>query len=154
EPWRTAARGKVGGESVTLACAAVWTIRPRGASRRPRNGLFPYRARRRWQLGRKQGSSLHGGSGMIERFRGKCMLPSLLLSVVLSVGASAPAAAQAQPATGNAALATPQFRRFGTAEGLPSSSVYTVVQAPDGSMWFGTKSGIAHYDGVGFHVFR
>jgi len=82
------------------------------------------------------------------------MLPSLLLSVVLSVGASAPMVAQAQPAAGNTALATPQFRRFGTAEGLPSSSVYTVTQAPDGSMWFGTKSGIAHYDGVGFHVFR
>lgn len=85
------------------------------------------------------------------------MLPSLLLSVVLSMGvaASMPATVQALPSPdGNAALATPQFRRFGTAEGLPSSSVYTVVQAPDGSMWFGTKSGIAHYDGVDFRVYR
>jgi ligand-binding sensor domain-containing protein len=32
--------------------------------------------------------------------------------------------------------------------------VYTVVQAPDGVMWFGTKSGIASYDGVSFKVFR
>ncbi|MGO4504646.1 MULTISPECIES: ATP-binding protein [unclassified Dyella] len=93
------------------------------------------------------------------------MLPSLLLRVVLIMGASTlvavcvPAAAQTAPAAAapehvNAALATPQFRRFGTAEGLPSSSVYTVVQAPDGSMWFGTKSGIARYDGVNFKVFR
>lgn len=93
------------------------------------------------------------------------MLPSLLLSVVLIMGASAPVAAPVPalppttaaatlPAADNAALATPQFRRFGTAEGLPSSSVYTVVQAPDGSMWFGTKSGIARYDGVNFKIFR
>lgn len=96
------------------------------------------------------------------------MLLSLLLSVALSTGASAPAAASVQAAappppasapagkgpSDNAALATPQFRRFGTGDGLPSSSVYTVVQAPDGSMWFGTKSGIAKYDGVGFQVFR
>lgn len=96
------------------------------------------------------------------------MLPSLLLSAVLSVGASTavvvpgPAVVQAPTAvspaaassSGNDALATPQFRRFGTGDGLPSSSVYTVVQAPDGTMWFGTKSGIARYDGVGFQVFR
>ncbi|ULU25139.1 hybrid sensor histidine kinase/response regulator [Dyella terrae] len=95
------------------------------------------------------------------------MLPSLLLSVVLTMGVSTsvdavvPAAGPAQATTSasaepsdNVALATPQFRRFGTGDGLPSSSVYTVVQAPDGTMWFGTKSGIARYDGVGFQVFR
>ncbi|PXV57195.1 Signal transduction histidine kinase [Dyella jiangningensis] len=91
------------------------------------------------------------------------MLPSLLLSVVLAMGASTPVdavvSADAQtPAptlsSDNRALATPQFRRFGTAEGLPSSTVYTVLQAPDGTMWFGTKSGIARYDGVSFQVFR
>jgi signal transduction histidine kinase/CheY-like chemotaxis protein/streptogramin lyase len=91
------------------------------------------------------------------------MLPFLLFSVVLSMGAATsavapvPATVQAQvPSTSpdNTALATPQFRRFGSAEGLPSSSVYTVVQGPDGTMWFGTKSGIARYDGVGFKVFR
>ncbi|AIF49315.1 hybrid sensor histidine kinase/response regulator [Dyella japonica] len=94
------------------------------------------------------------------------MLPSLLFSLVLSLGAPAsaaasiPAAVQQAPvaspkhASDNEALATPQFRRYGTGEGLPSSSVYTVVQAPDGTMWFGTKSGIAQYDGVGFHAFR
>ncbi|RDJ00374.1 response regulator [Dyella solisilvae] len=83
------------------------------------------------------------------------MLPSLLLSAFLFTGmpvASGAAAPAAQTAA--AALPTPQFRRYGTAEGLPSSSVYTVVQSPDGTMWFGTKGGIARYDGVGFTVFR
>ncbi|HEV2680155.1 MAG TPA: two-component regulator propeller domain-containing protein, partial [Rhodanobacter sp.] len=51
-------------------------------------------------------------------------------------------------------LPTPQFRRYDTAEGLPSSVVYAVVQDRDGAMWFGTKGGIARYDGVGFKVFR
>lgn len=91
------------------------------------------------------------------------MLPSLLFSLVVIAGVATPVAAAAPPtaaqdtpvvASGNTALATPQFRRFGTAEGLPSSSVYTAVQGPDGTMWFGTKSGIARYDGVGFKVFR
>src|SRR5215469_9160668 len=83
------------------------------------------------------------------------MLSSLLLSAFLFTGmpvASGAAAPAAQTAA--AALPTPQFRRYGTAEGLPSSSVYTVVQSPDGTMWFGTKGGIARYDGVGFKVFR
>ncbi|HEY2624851.1 MAG TPA: ATP-binding protein [Dyella sp.] len=83
------------------------------------------------------------------------MLSSLLLSVFLfgtAPTAAAPTAAVAPAAA--PALPTPQFRRYGTAEGLPSSSVYTVAQAPDGAMWFGTKSGIARYDGVGFKVFR
>jgi len=83
------------------------------------------------------------------------MLSSLLLSALLSGASPMPtavAAPAAQPAV--SALPTPQFRRYGTAEGLPSSSVYTVVQAPDGAMWFGTKGGIARYDGVNFKVFR
>jgi ligand-binding sensor domain-containing protein len=52
------------------------------------------------------------------------------------------------------ALPTPQFRRYGSANGLPSSLVYTAVQAPDGSMWFGTKNGIARFDGVQFQTYR
>ena len=51
-------------------------------------------------------------------------------------------------------LPTPQFRRYVTADGLPSSSVYAVVQDRQGVMWFGTKGGIARYDGVDFRVFR
>src|SRR3546814_17239618 len=51
-------------------------------------------------------------------------------------------------------LPTPQFRRYATADGLPSSSVYAVVQDRDGAIWFGTKGGIARSDGVDFKVFR
>lgn len=83
------------------------------------------------------------------------MLPSLLLSAFLFGATPTPTmdvTSVVPPAA--TALPTPQFRRYGTAEGLPSSSVYTVVQSPDGSMWFGTKSGIARYDGVRFKVFR
>lgn len=88
-------------------------------------------------------------------FSGEIMLPSLLFSAFLFAGlpVAAPVTAPAAPAA-SAALPTPQFRRYGTAEGLPSSSVYTAVQSPDGVMWFGTKSGIARYDGVSFKVFR
>jgi len=32
-------------------------------------------------------------------------------------------------------------------QGLPSSEVYSIAQAPDGSMWFGTRRGIVRYDG-------
>jgi len=52
------------------------------------------------------------------------------------------------------ALPTPQFRRYGTDDGLPSTNVYAVAQGPDGAMWFGTKGGIARFDGVRFSVFR
>jgi len=50
--------------------------------------------------------------------------------------------------------ATPQFRRYGTFDGLPSSSVYAVVEDPQGAIWFGTKGGLARFDGVDFKVFR
>lgn len=50
-------------------------------------------------------------------------------------------------------LATPQFRRYGTAEGLPSSTVYTVAQDHNGFMWFGVGVDVVRYDGVNFKVF-
>ncbi|RUL71489.1 hybrid sensor histidine kinase/response regulator [Dyella choica] len=53
-----------------------------------------------------------------------------------------------------APLPTPQFRRYGMPDGLPSSAVYAVAQDHDGAMWFGTKGGIARFDGLSFHVFR
>jgi signal transduction histidine kinase/ligand-binding sensor domain-containing protein/ActR/RegA family two-component response regulator len=53
-----------------------------------------------------------------------------------------------------APLPTPQFRRYGMQDGLPSSVVYTVVQDHDGAIWFGTKGGIARFDGMHFEVFR
>ncbi len=89
------------------------------------------------------------------------MFPSLVVAIGLlaAAGPGAPAAVApppvvaAMPAPGGA-LPTPQFRRYGTAEGLPSSSVYALVQDPNGAMWFGTKGGLARYDGVQFQVFH
>ena len=73
----------------------------------------------------------------------------LLLSAFAPARAAAPA-----PAVAAIPMVTPQFRRFGVSDGLPSSSVYAVVQDHDGAIWFGTKGGIARYDGVHFKVFR
>jgi len=88
------------------------------------------------------------------------MLSAVLLTFALGLNAAvagvpsfAPVAPPvSQPAT--SLLPTPQFRRYTTSDGLPSSSVYVVVQDRDGAMWFGTKGGIARYDGVEFKVFR
>ena len=87
------------------------------------------------------------------------MVSALLLGVGLLLGAPtagtvAPAASAPVAVPAADALPTPQFRRYGSANGLPSSLVYTAVQAPDGTMWFGTKNGIARFDGVEFKTYR
>src|SRR5690349_18683011 len=89
---------------------------------------------------------------------GKHMVSALLLGVGLllgvpAAGADAPASAPAG-ATSPGVLPTPQFRRYGSVDGLPSSLVYAAAQAPDGTMWFGTKNGIARFDGVEFTTYR
>ena len=90
--------------------------------------------------------------------QGKLMVSALLLGVGLLLGAPAAGTnAPAPPAAAtipNDALPTPQFRRYGSVNGLPSSLVYAAVQAPDGTMWFGTKNGIARFDGVEFKTHR
>src|SRR5215469_229770 len=65
-----------------------------------------------------------------------------------TVPVSAVHAAEAAP------LPTPQFRRYGVEDGLPSSSVYAVAQDHSGAMWFGTRGGLARFDGMRFQVFR
>lgn len=49
---------------------------------------------------------------------------------------------------------TPLFDTFGTADGLPSSRIYTLAQDHEGFLWLGSIEGLARYDGVGFEVFR
>jgi signal transduction histidine kinase/CheY-like chemotaxis protein/streptogramin lyase len=49
---------------------------------------------------------------------------------------------------------TPQFRRYGVNDGLPSSNVYTVIQDRRGFIWMGTRAGLVRFDGVAFKVFR
>lgn len=50
--------------------------------------------------------------------------------------------------------ATPMFRHFGVADGLPSSIVYKLAEDRDGFVWIGTHDGLARYDGVSFRVWR
>jgi signal transduction histidine kinase/ligand-binding sensor domain-containing protein/BarA-like signal transduction histidine kinase len=50
--------------------------------------------------------------------------------------------------------ATPLFRRFGVAEGLPSSSVHQIAEDRQGFLWIATVDGLARYDGVAFKVYR
>ena len=79
-------------------------------------------------------------------------LPSASTSTASASATPIPQAAIHAPDA--APLPTPQFRRYGMEDGFPSSSVYAIAQDHDGAMWFGTKSGIARYDGVHFQVFR
>ncbi|MBD8882024.1 response regulator [Rhodanobacter sp. 7MK24] len=77
----------------------------------------------------------------------------LLLLIAMPVPARMPAV-PVPAATSAIPLVTPQFRRYGVADGLPSSNVYAVAQDRGGAIWFGTKGGIARFDGVQFKVFR
>ncbi|MGA2658129.1 MAG: response regulator [Verrucomicrobiota bacterium] len=43
-----------------------------------------------------------------------------------------------------------RWRRYSTANGLPSTRVYDVHFAPDGSLWLATQNGVSHFDGLTF----
>lgn len=45
-------------------------------------------------------------------------------------------------------------RVYRTEEGLPQNEVRSIAQTPDGYLWFGTRDGLARFDGVRFTVFR
>ena len=89
------------------------------------------------------------------------MKTAILLGMAILLGA--PASSGAAPAVPLSPpevaprivpLSTPQFRRYGIADGLPSTSVYAVAQDRSGAIWLGTKGGLARFDGVHFDVFR
>lgn len=40
-----------------------------------------------------------------------------------------------------------------TEEGLPQNSAFSIVQTPDGYLWFGTLAGLVRFDGIEFTVF-
>jgi signal transduction histidine kinase/ligand-binding sensor domain-containing protein len=42
---------------------------------------------------------------------------------------------------------------WSTEEGLPQSSVHSIVQTPDGYLWIATEGGLARFDGLAFRVF-
>lgn len=73
-----------------------------------------------------------------------------LLAAALLGFAPAPATTPAKPTL----PATPQFRRYGIDQGLPSSNVYTIVQDRRGMVWMGTRNGLVRYDGSTFKIFQ
>ncbi|TAL85068.1 MAG: hybrid sensor histidine kinase/response regulator [Rhodanobacter sp.] len=84
---------------------------------------------------------------------------SALCSLGVGVGAIAtprdlPMAPAHRVAVATTALQTPQFRRYGVVDGLPSGTVYAMAQDRHGLIWSATASGLVRYDGVGFEVFR
>ena len=48
---------------------------------------------------------------------------------------------------------TLNLNQFGIEEGLPQSSVYTMLQGKDGSIWVGTMNGVSKYNGLNFENF-
>src|ERR1700735_2282897 len=42
---------------------------------------------------------------------------------------------------------------WSTEEGLPQSSVHSIVQTPDGYLWMATEGGLVRFDGVTFQTF-
>lgn len=48
---------------------------------------------------------------------------------------------------------TLNLNQFGIEEGLPQSSVYTMLQGKDGSIWVGTMNGVSKYNGLSFENF-
>ena len=47
-----------------------------------------------------------------------------------------------------------RFVHYGSAEGLPSGSVYALAQDADGYLWVGTRNGLARFDGARFQVWK
>ena len=81
------------------------------------------------------------------------MLILVLLGSWMSVSADMAASVPAQAATPAASmLTTPQFRRYGVPEGLPTGTMFAVAQDHHGVMWF-AGPGLVRYDGVQFTVF-
>ena len=97
---------------------------------------------------------------------GGALVVAFMLGLALLLGAAVPSTAvPVAPASASpgpkavhspdvSPLPTPQFRRYGTQDGLPSSVVYAVAQDHDGAIWFGTKGGIARFDGLHLKIFR
>ena len=48
----------------------------------------------------------------------------------------------------------PRFESLGVNEGLPHSSVYSILQDKKGFMWFGTADGLCRYDGTELKTFK
>ncbi|RUL77603.1 hybrid sensor histidine kinase/response regulator [Dyella choica] len=74
---------------------------------------------------------------------------TLMLAALLLGGAQPAAASTATTATMMPAP-TPQFRRFGSADGLPDPTISALLQDRDGYVWVATGSALTRYDGEEF----
>src|SRR5262249_22542092 len=66
---------------------------------------------------------------------GACSISVVASRLALTLAAVAPCVARAD------------WQNFTTAQGLPNNRAYTIFEASDGAMWFGTPAGAARYDG-------
>ena len=48
----------------------------------------------------------------------------------------------------------PRFLNYGSADGLPSGSVYAITQDADGFLWLGTRNGLCRFDGIRFQTWK
>lgn len=79
-----------------------------------------------------------------------------LLTAILLVAAATAAAGPAPSSSSSSSSlqATPLFRHYTIADGLPTSNIYTVAQDKKGVIWLGTLSGLARFDGDDFTVYK
>jgi len=75
---------------------------------------------------------------------------SFMLAAMLVGGAQSAVSYPATPATNAQPAPTPQFRRFGAADGLPDPTTSALLQDRDGYVWIATGSALVRYDGVAF----
>ena len=80
---------------------------------------------------------------------------SALCIFIAMTSANVRAATNAETPRSAAELrSTPLFRKFGVADGLPSSSVHALAEDREGFIWIATVDGLARYDGTGFRIYR
>ena len=48
----------------------------------------------------------------------------------------------------------PRFVNYSAADGLPSNTVYAIVQDDGGTLWIGTRNGLASFDGMRFRSWK
>ncbi|MGX4641785.1 two-component regulator propeller domain-containing protein [Massilia sp. SYSU DXS3249] len=75
-------------------------------------------------------------------------MKTLLFALLLALAGCLAAPAAAAPAP------TLRFEHLSVEDGMAQESVFSMVQDPDGFMWFGTQYGLSRFDGYRFVNFR